>query len=55
MTNINNFYKLHLHQLQVFVKIAQILTRVFNPTKNYVWSIPQTAIDNSTKLVQHPE
>ena len=30
-------------------------TRYFNPSKHYVWPIPQTAIDQSTKLVQHDE
>lgn len=35
--------------------LQNIETRVFNPAKNYVWPLPQTAIDNATKLVQHPE
>ena len=35
--------------------LQNIESRVFNPAKNYVWPIPQTAIDNATKLVQHPE
>lgn len=35
--------------------LQNIETRVFKPAKNYVWPIPQTAIDNATKLVQHPE
>ena len=35
--------------------LQNIETRVFNPAKNYVWPIPQSAIDNATKLVQHPE
>ena len=35
--------------------VQNIETRVFKPAKNYVWPLPQTAIDNATKLVQHPE
>ncbi len=35
--------------------LQTIETRVFNPAKNYVWPIPQSAIDNSKNLVQHTE
>lgn len=30
-------------------------TRIFDPSKNYVWPIPQDAIDQSDVLTQHPE
>lgn len=29
--------------------------RVFDPARHYIWPIPQFAIDNATKLIQHPE
>ncbi|MBL7756180.1 MAG: RagB/SusD family nutrient uptake outer membrane protein, partial [Chitinophagaceae bacterium] len=32
-----------------------VQVRVFNPARNYVWPIPQTAIDRSKLLVQHDE
>lgn len=32
-----------------------IETRVFNPQKNYVWPLPQSAIDKAKNLVQHSE
>lgn len=35
--------------------LQTIETRVFNPAKNYVWPIPQSAIDNAKNLEQHPE
>lgn len=34
------------------VKIIE--KRVFDPAKNYVWPIPQSAIDKANNLVQHP-
>jgi hypothetical protein len=32
-----------------------IETRVFDPSKHYVWPIPQYAIDQAKNLEQHPE
>ncbi len=32
-----------------------VQARIFDPAKHYVWPIPQVAIDQATKLVQHPE
>lgn len=32
-----------------------LVTRVFDPTKHYVWPIPQSAIDQAKNLEQHPE
>ncbi len=32
-----------------------LTTRVFDPTKHYVWPIPQSAIDLAKNLEQHPE
>ncbi|WP_236973504.1 RagB/SusD family nutrient uptake outer membrane protein [Membranihabitans maritimus] len=31
-----------------------VQTRIFNPEKNYVWPIPQDAIDRAENLEQHP-
>lgn len=35
--------------------IQTIYTRVFDPTKDYVWPIPQSAIDNAKNLKQQAE
>ncbi len=32
-----------------------VQTRVFDPSRHYVWPIPQIAIDQSKNLMQHPE
>lgn len=34
--------------------LQNIEKRVFNPAKNYVWPLPQTAIDNAKNLEQNP-
>jgi hypothetical protein len=40
---------------QPVLKEKTVQVRVFNPAKDYVWPIPQTAIDRSHLLVQHDE
>ncbi len=40
---------------QPILKVKAVQVRVFNPAKNYVWPIPQTAIDRSKLLEQHAE
>lgn len=35
--------------------VQNIHTRTFDPSRHYVWPIPQSAIDNARNLVQHPE
>jgi hypothetical protein len=40
---------------QPVFKQRNVQVRVFNPAKHYVWPIPQTAIDRSALLEQHPE
>lgn len=35
--------------------LRNLETRVFNPSKHYVWPIPQNAIDRAKKLEQHIE
>lgn len=35
--------------------VRNIHTRTFDPSKHYVWPIPQSAIDNAKNLVQHSE
>lgn len=40
---------------QPILKLKAVQVRVFNPAKNYVWPIPQTAIDRSRLLEQHDE
>ncbi|MBN8877581.1 MAG: RagB/SusD family nutrient uptake outer membrane protein [Sphingobacteriales bacterium] len=40
---------------QPILKVRQVQVRVFNPARNYVWPVPQTAIDRSRLLVQHDE
>src|SRR5690554_4155193 len=35
--------------------VKPVQSRVFDPSKHYVWPIPQNAIDRSENLEQHPE
>jgi hypothetical protein len=37
------------------LKVRPVETRHFNAAKNYVWPIPQTAIDNAVNLEQNLE
>jgi len=39
--------------LQLPAKVIE--TRIFNPSRHYVWPIPQEAIDQAKNLEQHPE
>lgn len=38
-----------------FLVEKNVQVRTFDPARHYVWPIPQSAIDQSTKLEQHPE
>ncbi len=40
---------------QPVFKQRNVQVRIFNPARHYVWPIPQTAIDRSELLEQHPE
>jgi hypothetical protein len=42
-------------QGEPLLKPRQVETRFFNPSRHYVWPIPQKAIDQSDLLQQHPE
>ena len=35
--------------------VRPVEQRTFDPSKHYVWPIPQDAIDRSENLEQHPE
>lgn len=43
------------YEIPGVLPLKTIETRVFNPAKNYVWPIPQSAIDKAKELLQHDE
>lgn len=54
--NLENWVDLPLDENgNSLLPVKDVQTRIFNPSKHYVWPIPQDAIDRSDNLEQHSE